>query len=104
MTARASVLMPASSQTARLVASAIALGSLMGWYGNAKAQSLDAMINAARQYDATYLSETAGARAAKAAAQIDSAPDCDSARPKAANQNARRQAADAQRTRQGIGV
>ena len=73
MTARASVLMPASSQTARLVASAIALGSLMGWYGNAKAQSLDAMISAARQYDATYLSETAGARAAKAAAQIDSA-------------------------------
>ena len=73
MTARASVLMPASCRTARFVASAIALGSLMGWYGNATAQSLDAMISAARQYDATYLSETAGARAAKAAAQIDSA-------------------------------
>jgi outer membrane protein len=73
MTARASVFMPASGKTARLIVSAITLGSLMGWYGNAKAQSLDTMIGAARQYDATYLSETAGARAAKAAAQIDGA-------------------------------
>jgi outer membrane protein len=73
MTARASDFMPASRHHIRRTATALALGSAIGWAGLAQAQSLETMINAARQYDATYLSDTASAKALKAAAQIDSA-------------------------------
>ena len=65
MTARASDFMPASRHHIRRTATALALGSAIGWTGLAQAQSLEAMINAARQYDATYLSDTASAKAPK---------------------------------------
>ena len=49
------------------------LGVLLAFSSGAGAQSLSGMLEAARQFDATYLSDTAAARATYAAAKLDNA-------------------------------
>ncbi|MDO7649018.1 MAG: hypothetical protein NWR74_05735, partial [Burkholderiaceae bacterium] len=49
------------------------LGVLLTFSSGAGAQSLSGMLEAARQFDATYLSDTAAARATYAAAKLDNA-------------------------------
>ena len=49
------------------------LGVLLAFSSGAGAQSLSGMLEASRQFDATYLSDTAAARATYAAAKLDNA-------------------------------